>query len=257
MLDRFLNRLYRVDELVAPFRSVVLVCGVRHSGTTIIMQILSTSDDVYSTYDENLLFLNRRPLVSRKNLVAFLAGARQSGKAIALTKKPRTIEALSMALKILPSLRVVIPVRDGRDTVASNVIRGYTFDAAFKRWMTFSELIGRYAEDERVLVYNHESLVAQPKETLERICRHIRLDYTDELLDYHKKPRHWFGQTEIRKGTGTTKEEHNALRNWQVNQPLFSNAGKWKAILTRDQVSLFEADKANALLRAFGYEAGP
>jgi hypothetical protein len=256
MLDRVLNRLYGIEEFAAAFRSVVLVCGVRHSGTTIITQILSTSDDVYSTYVEDLLFLNWRPFRSRKNLAAFLSGARQSGKPIALTKKPRTIEALPTALAILPVLRVVIPVRDGRDAVASNVVRGYTFDAAFKRWMIFSEMIRQWADDERVLVYNHEGLVARPKETLARICRHIRLDYTDELLEYHKKPRNWFEQTEIRKGTGTTKEEHIALRNWQVNQPLFSSAGKWKTVLTEEQVSLFESGEASMLMRAFGYGSG-
>jgi hypothetical protein len=253
MFSSVLNSLYGIDGLARQLDTVALVCGCRHSGTTLIMNILAASDDVHITYHEGKVFKVRRPLLSRRRLATFLRGAIESGRRVAVEKYPRSVYAIPLAFSILPSLRVVIPVRDGRDVVASCLVKGIPWDDISVNWRRSAEIADRWSDDPRVFVYRHEDLVRDPEPTIRRICDHLGLEFRPELLNYHEKPRMWFGQTELRKGDGSNTPENAALRNWQVNQPFFDNSGRWKTDLPATYVDRFETGPLGAMMRRFGY----
>ena len=107
--------------------------------------------------------------------------------------------------------------------------------------------------DPRVFVYRHEDLTRDPEPVVRAVCAHLGLAYAPEMLQYHTKPRMWFGQSDLRKGDGTTTPEHQALRNWQVNQPIFDSSGRWKTDLAPDLVPRFDEGALGAMMRRFGY----
>ena len=253
MFASAINSLYGIDRLARRLETVALVCGCRHSGTTLIANILAAHDDVYIALDEGKIFKPRRPLLSRRRLRGLLRDAAASGRRVAVEKYPRSIYAIPLAFSILPNLRVVIPVRDGRDVVSSCMTKGIPWDDISVNWTRSAEIADRFHDDPRVLVYRHEDLTRDPEPVVRRACDHLGLDYRPELLRYHEKPRMWFGQTELRKGDGTTTPEHQALRNWQVNQPIFDTAGRWKTDLPQDLVARFETGALGAMMRRFGY----
>lgn len=250
---RILNRLYGLDTPRERPDTIALVCGCRHSGTTLIARILGTHTEVHSVPDEGKIFKVRRPLLSRRRLRAFLTAAAASRRRVALEKTPRSIYALPLAFDIRPDLRVVIPVRDGRDVVTSCLTRGIPWDDISVNWTRSAEIADRWAEDPRVLVYRHEDLTRDPETLVSRVCAHLGLDYSADLLAYHRRPRFWFGQTELREGDGSNVDEHRALRNWQVNQPIHDTSGKWKTRLPAEYRDRFEHGALGAMMRRFGY----
>ena len=64
----------------------------------------------------------------------------------------------------------------------------------------------------------------------------------------------WFGERAIRKGIGSNGREHNALRNWQINQPLFDGSGRWREEMTPEQKATFKKVAGRLLVR-LGYAA--
>ncbi|MEM9701334.1 MAG: hypothetical protein AAF907_02670, partial [Planctomycetota bacterium] len=67
-------------------------------------------------------------------------------------------------------------------------------------------------------------------------------------------PKRWY-DVKITKPHSASGHDHNRLRNWQINQPLFDGRGKWKT-LTSDE---YEAVNriAEPLLQEYGYPKVP
>ena len=81
----------------------------------------------------------------------------------------------------------------------------------------------------------------------------LGLSYSAEMLDYHKRPQHWFRLRDIRRANGVDGSEHDAHRSWQVNQPLFDGRRRWKKDLPAEMLPRFGSGQARALMEAFGY----
>ena len=99
----------------------------------------------------------------------------------------------------------------------------------------------------------YEDLVSDSNLIIKRICSFLGLTFDPAMFDYHKQPIMWARQTEIRRGTGLDGSEHSALRNWQINQPIFDGRGSWKDKLSSDQIAQLENDPGRPLMRALGY----
>ena len=227
------------------------ICSCGHSGTSLIANILAAHPEVFVPQEETMIFLGGEDRAIAR-LAELVATARSTGRRL-VEKTPRHIRRVDRIRRLAPGARFVVPVRDGRDVVASFLRRHGDFDAACDRWIADNEIVLRERGAPDVLVYRHEDLVADPAAVLRRVCEHLDLPYRDDLLHYHDQPRLWFGETEIRRGTGVGEAEHRALRNWQINQPIFDSGGRWQRVLTPEQAGALTAGRAAELMRAFGY----
>lgn len=62
-----------------------------------------------------------------------------------------------------------------------------------------------------------------------------------------------YGQTEISKTSGVGEVEHRALRNWQINQPIFDGRGSWKKKLTPLEIEWLKDHPVSQLAERLGY----
>jgi len=243
----------RFPRFLLPRRITIhgFICGCGHSGTTLIANILAAHPNAYVPLEETGIFLQDDFKVARRHL-QLLWRAALSGKRAFIEKTPRHIYKLDLIRARVPGARFVIPVRDGRDTVASLFKRRGDLDAAMRRWVGENEIVLAQRGKPDVLIYRHEDLVGDAPATVRRICQFLDLDYSDQLLDYHKAKRLWFGETELRAGAAP-RSEHAVLRNWQVNQPIFDNRGRWRTELSEDDILELTQGRGRPLMQAFGY----
>ena len=177
--------------------------------------------------------------------------ARKEGKRYLVEKTPRHVHKLELIERLAPRARVVIPVRDGRDVVASIVKRGMAIDDAIERWIEDNSIVLEHRDRGNVVVYRHEDLIVESAATLRRVCEGAEIPYRDEMLSYHEQERLWFGVDRV--SPADPGEDHEEHRNWQVNQPIFDNRGRWKKELTGEQLEPLLEGRGGELMRAFGY----
>jgi hypothetical protein len=144
-------------------------------------------------------------------------------------------------------------VRDGRDSVASMAKRYGDLSRAIRRWVDENTIVLAERDRPDVLVYRHEDLISDPPTVVRQVCKFLNLQYSDELLEYHQTPKLWFQQKEIRRGDGKKGPEHRALRNWQVNQPIFDTRGRWRSELSEEDLVELTHGTGRPLMQAFGY----
>lgn len=235
-----------------PDEKAVFICGCGHSGTTLIANILAGHPEIYVPLRETGTFL-RSERKARKRYRALREEARLNCKPILVEKTPRHISKLDLIRRVVPGARFVVPVRDGRDVVASIKKREGSLEFGMELWLTLNRIVAAERESPDVLVYRHEDFITDTKNQLKRICDFIGIEYTDGLLDFHRRPKLWFGQTEIRHPNGIGRANHFALRNWQINQPIFDSRGCWRSELKNDDVAELTEGAGRDLMQIFGY----
>lgn len=227
------------------------ICGCGHSGTTLLANMFAAHDDVYVPLRETNIFLDSEaaPTLWQE----FGDEVRQAGKHHVVEKTPRHLHAMDLIRETVPGARFVLMVRDGRDIAASFVKRYGSADRGRRRWLDDNEVVKAEAASEDVFVLRYEDLVDTPEQKLRAVCDFAAVPFAPDMLTYHEKERLWFGTETVKQGDGTKGEGHRDLRNWQVNQPMFDDRGKWRKILTGEDVAKFRKPRAARMLRHFGY----
>ncbi|MEQ1901714.1 MAG: sulfotransferase [Devosia sp.] len=231
---------------------VGFVCGCGHTGTTLMATILSAHPEIHAAYRESEVFLH--PWFTVQGRLRLLRSQWEaSGKPWLVEKTPRHIRHLPLIRRTVPSARVIIMVRDGRDVTASigRRERG-NFKAGLDRWVLDTGLAAKERNSADVFIQRYEDLVADPEGAIRRICTFLGVEYAPEMLNYHEQPRLWYGKKRIEKTSGVGKE-HAQYRNWQVNQPLYDGRGRWQAELPAEIVAAFDTGKPRELMKVFGY----
>ena len=228
------------------------IAGCGHSGTTLIANILSTHSELYVPLRETRMFM-RGVFKQKRRYRQMVAEAQALGRDHVIEKTPRHIERLEVIRTAIPGARFIFPTRDGRDVVGSLYKRYGDLDAGIARWVGAMEIIRANRDRSDVLVYRHEDLVAEPARELQRICAHLDIAWDPELLNYHLKPQNWHGLKAVAKTDKRTGKHHGQRRNWQVNQPFFDSSGKWKEVLSEDQLTPITSGPGAELMREFGY----
>jgi len=244
----------RFPRFLVPRRVTIqaFICGCGHSGTTLIATILSAHPSTYVPLRETYIFQDDT-IRTRWRHFRLLWRAAISQKRALIEKSPLHINHIDAIRAGVPGARFIIPVRDGRDVVASIVKRNGNLRYAVGRWIKENSIVLAERHNPDVMVYRHEDLIADPVTTLRCICNFLGLEYCDGLLEYHKRERLWFGQREIRYGSGREGKEHHALRNWQVNQPIYDSRGRWRSELNEEDVEELIRGTGRPLMQAFGY----
>ncbi len=184
---------------------------------------------------------------------ALVEEAKASGKTHFAEKTPRHLLRIKRIRSVVPGARFVVMVRDGRDVAASLVRRSGTVEDGLERWVHENSALLRHIGSPDVHVQRYEDLVANPEQNLQAICKFASISWAQEMLEFHKTARLWFGVAQLKQGTGAKGEAHRNRRNWQINQPIFDGRGQWRELLSPSEASMFSEGKAGRLMKHFGY----
>ncbi len=180
--------------------------------------------------------------------------AQKANKSLAGEKTPDYLRRLDVLHGLFPAAKLIHLLRDGRDVALS--LRQWAKPdkgpgrialwneqpiavcALWWRWLVIAARKqaaqlppASYCE----IHYNH--LVHDPAESMRSLCQFLQLDYSDQMIDYHR------GKT---KSNGSL----SAKSAWLAPQ---SGLRNWKTDMASDELELFEALAGDALVE-FGFE---
>lgn len=233
----------------------VFICGCGHSGTTLLANMFSAHPQVFIPLRETSAFHRPTDKDAKRHRDALVMDFRRSQKTYLVEKTPRHILHLDRIRALMPAPRFVLMVRDGRDVAASFLKRYGSPESGIERWLEAGEIILSQAGRHDVMLTRYEDLIGDPRRELERICAFSGIPFDEAMLRYHEMEHFWFGETEVRMGSGEEGDGHRALRNWQVNQPIFDGRRSWVGKLAPEALTALTQGRGGELMSAFGYEA--
>ncbi|MEJ7797211.1 MAG: sulfotransferase [Solirubrobacteraceae bacterium] len=227
----------------------VFICGCGHSGTSLIANMFAAHPTVFVPLRETYVF--KDPARAQERYGALLEEATATRRPFMVEKTPGHIHHIDLIRCTVPRARFILPVRDGRDVVASIARRTGSVDQGIKRWIVDNGIVLAQRDRDDVFTYRHEDLVEDTDGVLRSACAFAGIPFDAAMLDYHQTARLWFGQRRLKEADPS--EKHKAHRNWQINQPVFDNRGRWVDELTPEQVQPLLEGPGLHLMRAFGY----
>lgn len=245
--------IWKMVYILSDYRSEtpVFIVGCGHSGTTLILRILSESDEVYSIDYESNVF--RDNWVDNRKIWSWVKRRRKLQKKFFIEKTPNHVTHLDKIFYIFPRAKIIVLLRDGRDVVLSLEKRTGDLKSSIERWVSDNESwLDNYKNDKRLKCVKLEDFTQNPNEVLKSLCDHINITYDESLLDYSKK-EYRYQNTGIAKTDGSD-ETHQLNRNWQVNQPIFKDTNRWKKEMDDEKMKvLLVEERFITLMKDFGY----
>jgi Sulfotransferase family len=187
--------------------------------------------------------------------------AERQGKPRWGDKTPGYATKMRRIKRILPEARFIQIIRDGRDVALSLRDRdaGLTTEQVARRWRHRINRTRRAAKHmPDYLEVRYEDLVADPEGTLRRICEHIELDYSPEMLDYHRRAEDRLAEisqplAEEEEKRGLTAESRLEAHALTAEPPRTDRTGRWRSEMAPEDLAIFE-EHAGELLAELGYE---
>lgn len=236
----------------------IFICGCGHSGTSLLANMFASHPDVFIPLKETNAFFQEAsaPTTTQQGMsYANLKDAYQkSGKKYLAEKTPRHIEKIEKIRAQAKNAKFIVMVRDGRDVAASFIKRTGRASDGRTRWVSANRIAIAEQQSKDVYIQRYEDLIEAPCESLRSICDFLLIDFNDEMLTYHEKSHRWFGATGQTPGDGRDGTGHRELRNWQINQPIFDDRGKWKRLLPWREKVRFKYGAGKKILKHFNYE---
>ena len=179
----------------------------------------------------------------------FEAWARQENKPRWGDKTPRYVTEIPLLLKLFPEAKIIHIYRDGRD-VARSWIRVryrpqniYTAAQLWKSWVGAGRQAGAALPREMYLEVCYEQLLAQPRETMQRVCEFIAEPFDEAVLRLNP----------IAQNRPFLARLSPYARKPRPVEIVSSNCGKWKTRMPAWGRVLFES-VAGDLLQSLDYE---
>lgn len=189
--------------------------------------------------------------------------AEKEGKPRWGDKTPRYMRAMPRIERALPEARFIHLIRDGRDVALSQAERALegtppSLTEVAERWQRrISTAREHSGELNDYLEIRYEDLVAEPAETLTRICGFIDLPFDPAMLDYHQRAATRLVEMDRDLGNGDgpirTGEARLAGHSMTTEPPTTERSGRWRREMSAADVAVFE-DVAGGLLAELGYE---
>ena len=251
---------------VEPFGAPVFIVGCGHSGTTLLLAVLSQHPALHAIPYESSL-MTRSPGDTDWFVDQFNRQARRAGKTAWVEKTPSHVRHIGRLLRRFPQGRVIVVVRDGRDVACSIEARTGDFASGAQRWEDDNAAADEWADHDRVSFLKYEELIEDRESALRSLCDFLDLSFDERLLDDDRADFTFLGRfqdhqrfaREIRQ-SGTqgpvtpAGAGHRRYRSWQASQPVFDGRGRWRSDLTDEHREIFKA-VAGPRLVAYGYEA--
>jgi len=236
-----------------------MITGCGHTGTTLLARIMGAHSKIYNPPYETNLFLAYNVLKWNSLLEEHYLDAKKSKEdcMVFLEKTPRHIWHIDYARKAILNAKFILMTRKGRDVIASLYERSGDIQASILRYKDDSLLTIRQLDEQSVLLVRYEDLINNTNSELTKIMSFINLKFEESILNFHENTVHWFNLKDTKKGNGKGDGiEHDKLRNWQVNQPIFSTTKSWNERIPREhwnEVDQFFKDHGDEIMQKFGY----
>jgi hypothetical protein len=172
------------------------------------------------------------------------------GKSVWGDKDPGNMLRISQLDRWFPGCRFVHIIRDGRDACLSQLTQDFGFDdilpcaAAWREQVWWVREVGAVLGPSRYFELRYEDLLAQPETILRKLCRFLGLEFSAQMLDYHRK---------VDQSVPDSKRHLWPLLN---QPPRTDNTEQWKRKMSAGQRICFEK-RAGPVLRQLGYETLP
>ncbi len=214
----------------------ILVVGCGHSGTSLMIRMLGTHSKIHAIPGETCLFLNSDLEFIKKNIENFDAEARKNDKVAWVEKTPKHIQEIQKILMLYPDIKIIAMIRDPRDVACSLKARGFTFQQGLQRWLDDNLALAENFDVQKIHLQKLEDLTKNPSEQLKKIFEFLDFPYED-VTKYHQKKESWYAKRIVSQKPKSAKNScHEKLRNWQINQPLFSHTRRFdKEMLSGDR----------------------
>ncbi|MBK5929934.1 sulfotransferase [Halochromatium salexigens] len=219
---------------------VIFVVGCGHTGTTLMACMLGAHPEIYTIQRETNWFRDNAVLdteypIEREQCVL-------EGKTRVCEKTPRHVHHIAEIKQRFPKAKFVAMIRDSKDVIASFQKRvshrSDGFELSLGRYLGENDSLLRQCPSEFVTVVRYEDLVTEPEMTMRRVLHFLQLDYSPDVLEFHKKDYHWEGIHNAQQTDGQDGYKHNSLRAWQMHQPIQDNRGIWKEKLSKKQIKI-------------------
>ena len=233
----------------------VFIMGTQRSGTTLLTKMMSSHPNIHIQNElplrlvftddcrKDTVLENFDKLYHKRystNIAGFMSNHK---KDIWGLKDPQLTEHIVSLRQFLPDSKFIFIVRDPRAVVNSYIDNkwglGTTAYTGVKRWCeevlaqdSFLEEMGNNG-----LHLRYEDLVKNTEATLKTVCKHLSLQYSDDMLKSGKQTVRF------------SPNRSNANTNQQVTS---SFASKWKLSLSRREVEEIES-LAKPLMIKHGY----
>jgi hypothetical protein len=236
----------------------VMITGCGHTGTTLLARMLGVHSKIYNPPYETNLFLAYNALQWESLLESHYLDAKKAKEdcSVFLEKTPRHIWHIDYVRKAVLNAKFILMTRNGRDVVASLYERTGDIHASILRYKDDSLLTIRQLDEQSVLLVRYEDLIANPYLELTNIMNFINLKFEDSMLNFHENTVNWFKLENTEKGTRRDGIEHDKLRNWQVNQPIFHHSKQWNERIPKKywgEVDRFFEDCGDVIMQKLGY----
>lgn len=243
----------------------VFIVGCGHSGTTLMLSILSAHSRLHAIPYESS-FIEREPAEADWFVRRFNRATSRAAKRRWVEKTPHHIHHIAALLDRFGDARVIVMMRDGRDVACSLRARSGDFAAGVHRWLDDNAAAARFAGDTRVLFVKYEDLVSDRERQLRRVCDFLGEPFEPQLLAHHTTPFRFYGRYEHSRRfaaqidamqdrpPSVAGSDHRLYRSWQARQPVFDGRERWVDDLSAAEKARFKELAGDALVR-YGYES--
>lgn len=238
------NRSFRRIRIDSP---PVFIVGCGHSGTSILLRMLGAHSRIHAIPYESGLARQPNPQLLRLSFNMQTVAAR---KRRWVEKTPSHIHHIRRLLEIERQSKIILIIRDGRDVVCSIQDREGSIESGISRWLQDNRAGEEFWNHPNVHLLRYEELVQSPEVTLKLALTFLAENYEPEMLDYHHQSTSLYS---VKKDCPPNAfgPNHEAYRNWQINQPLFDGRGRWKR-LTEGEKQQVKSGFGDTLAR-YGY----
>ena len=222
----------------------IFIVGCGHSGTSILLSILSNHPRFFTVVPESYIF-HKNEYFRSKLLRLWVHHAYSNRKHAILEKTPSHCLKIKIILKTFYKPKVIAVIRDGRDVCCSLKKRDSHFINGFNRWISENTELVKYLNSKNIIQVRYEDFVKDPVNIINIISSFI-----DEDIDINVINNTKFGKKNFHKGDSV----HARRRNYQTNQNIKDFSGIWNDQLTTKEKDIFRSsEKAQYLLSFFNY----
>ena len=204
------------DLLNKKDKAFLFIVGMPRSGTTLIEQILSNSDDVYGGGEieiipkeiDKILSTKNKTLVENRSLNLIRSSylnyiSEKTNKSIIIDKMPYNFQNIGIIKSVFPSSKFIHVFRDPMDnsyslykTYFSNNNHPFTYD--LKNIYNFHKLYQKYISfwkrfhKDIIFDIKYENLIQNPEEHIRKMISFCNLEWDDRFLQPHKNKKEVF-----------------------------------------------------------------
>ena len=217
----------------------IFVYGCGHSGTTLTHRIIGYHPDVHPVNHESNVFVR-----GNGDMTVFDWSCIANGKENWVEKTPRHVHHLHKIFLRYPNSKGIFVTRNPLDTVASLKER-FSFEDGLERYISDSRAGLEYLEHPNVFHLKLEDWIENESNTARALLQFLGLKKFD-VLQYHRTYKTFFSSEKHK------HKSHEANRDFQINQPIHDTRGRYKSILTTDEIKVV-LERTSELSKTFGY----